>query len=299
MHENQPTSNSYEGTVAILLALLGLGGTGALQVLPHPYNDYVGWTLIWVAIIGAVALGVYHVSRTVEAPKYDPKPSKRIPMTAAEAGFLTALGATAISLIALGLRYRSTAAVLALIACVAVAFDFVDRQWFWESAPTERSLEADNSRIDVIRWQPILNDQKQLAVNIGLANNGKKTIREWTYDGSTATGAPGLLDRDLVDAIYIVLHRKVDSRVKSKMELTAGQNDQFITIPNAPPFVQLDDNTLQAYKNGALAVYILLLVQYKDDLTPSNKHLYTEKCAFVTQSVVHNCDVHNHAYIAN
>ena len=214
--QNQPTSNSYEGTVAILLALLGLGGTGALQVLPHPYNDYVGWTLIWVAIIGAVALGVYHVSRTVEAPKYDPKPSKRIPMTAAEAGFLTALGATAISLIALGLRYRSTAAVLALIACVAVAFDFVDRQWFWESAPTERSLEADNSRIDVIRWQPILNDQKQLAVNIGLANNGKKTIREWTYDGSTATGAPGLLDRDLVDAIYIVLHRKVDLRVKIK-----------------------------------------------------------------------------------
>jgi hypothetical protein len=70
-NERRPIST--EGKISILLGLIGLGGVGALQVLAHPYNDYVGWTLIWVAIIGAVALGVYHVATTVESPRYHPK----------------------------------------------------------------------------------------------------------------------------------------------------------------------------------------------------------------------------------
>jgi len=53
-----------EGTIGFALAFVGLGGAGALFVLPHPYADYVGWSLIGVAILGLIALAIYHaVSR--------------------------------------------------------------------------------------------------------------------------------------------------------------------------------------------------------------------------------------------
>jgi hypothetical protein len=53
-------SLSAEGKIATALALLGLGGAGALFVLPHPYADIVGWLLIAIAVIGLILLGGYH-----------------------------------------------------------------------------------------------------------------------------------------------------------------------------------------------------------------------------------------------
>jgi len=51
---------SFEGKIGISLALVGLGGAGALFVLPHPYADYVGWTLIAIALLGLIGLTVFH-----------------------------------------------------------------------------------------------------------------------------------------------------------------------------------------------------------------------------------------------
>jgi hypothetical protein len=51
---------SDEGKIGIALALLGLGGGGALFVLPHPYADYVGWSLIGVSVLGLILLGLHH-----------------------------------------------------------------------------------------------------------------------------------------------------------------------------------------------------------------------------------------------
>lgn len=52
---------SAEGTIGIALALVGIGGAGALFVLPHPYADYVGWTLIGIAVAGLIMLGIVHL----------------------------------------------------------------------------------------------------------------------------------------------------------------------------------------------------------------------------------------------
>lgn len=51
-----------EGKIGIALALFGIGGAGALFVLPHPYADIVGWSLIAVAVIGLTALGFNHLT---------------------------------------------------------------------------------------------------------------------------------------------------------------------------------------------------------------------------------------------
>jgi hypothetical protein len=51
---------SDEGKIGIALGLLGLGGGGALFVLPHPYADYVGWSLIGVSVLGLILLGLHH-----------------------------------------------------------------------------------------------------------------------------------------------------------------------------------------------------------------------------------------------
>lgn len=51
---------SDEGKIGIALALLGIGGGGALFVLPHPYADYVGWSLIGTSVVGGIGLGLFH-----------------------------------------------------------------------------------------------------------------------------------------------------------------------------------------------------------------------------------------------
>ncbi len=56
---------SDEGKIGIALALLGLGGGGALFVLPHPYADYVGWTLIGISILGLILLGLHHFKASI------------------------------------------------------------------------------------------------------------------------------------------------------------------------------------------------------------------------------------------
>ena len=58
---------STEGKLGILLSLIGIGGAGALFVFPHPYADYVGWSLIAMAVVGLVLMAIYHFARTSRA----------------------------------------------------------------------------------------------------------------------------------------------------------------------------------------------------------------------------------------
>lgn len=49
-----------EGKIGIALALIGIGGGAALYVLPHPYADYIGWSLIGFSVIGLILLAAHH-----------------------------------------------------------------------------------------------------------------------------------------------------------------------------------------------------------------------------------------------
>jgi hypothetical protein len=59
MDANRPAI-STEGMIGFVLALIGLGGAGALFEFPHPYADVVGWLLIGIAVIGLIILAIYH-----------------------------------------------------------------------------------------------------------------------------------------------------------------------------------------------------------------------------------------------
>jgi hypothetical protein len=63
MPEGIPMQISDEGKIGIALALLGLGGGGALFVLPHPASDYLGWSMIGTSVVGGAALAVNHFGR--------------------------------------------------------------------------------------------------------------------------------------------------------------------------------------------------------------------------------------------
>lgn len=54
---------SFEGKIGIALALLGLLGAGAIMVAPQAL--WIGWTLIGVAVVGLLWLGIHHVGSVV------------------------------------------------------------------------------------------------------------------------------------------------------------------------------------------------------------------------------------------
>lgn len=293
---------SLEGKISILLGLVGLGGVGALQVLPHPYNDYFGWTLIWVAIIGTVALGVYHISTTVETPRYVPKVKPRA-MTPADVGFLTALGSAAFSLIALGLRHRSAAAILAFVACIAVGFDFADRQWFSTPAILQRSLAEDNSRMEVVSWTFAWNSQNanQYVANMLTANNGKHDAIG-VRSGQLMVLTPTPLADDALNVYFILLKAQLTlNKSVSQGHIHPGPASLGNIWFSALSDPQLSDQQKSDINSGKLIPYALSLMQYKDDYISSNEFIYTELCAFhLPDGATHNCDRGNNVvYISN
>ena len=165
--------------------------------------------------------------------------------------------------------------------------------------PLEQPLKAENARLDVIRWQPAINDQKQYATNIFLSNNGKSTIRQLSYAGMAASAAANI-DNDTLDALFIVAKNKTKASIPSKSEINPGQADQYMSVPNVLPLLQLNDDNIQAYKDGKLLIYTVFLMMYKDDSTPSGKYIYGEKCVYFIKDVVHYCEAgHNRNYIAD
>jgi hypothetical protein len=182
------------------------------------------------------------------------------------------------------------------LAWAVTLFNFVDRHWFAQPEPAELPLAPDDARIDVTRWQPIISAQKQFFMNIYLGDNGKSDALRWGFEGYGLAGP--IPDKELADAFFIVLRTKVKAS-RTEQTIHVGQNDQFISIPNVPPFFQWDDNTIQNYKDGKLLVSIFLVMAYSDDKIPAAKTIYTEKCVYVVQDVVHNCSIHNRELIGN
>jgi len=187
-------------------------------------------------------------------------------------------------------------AITVALAWAVTLFNFANREWLSIPPPPETPLGTNNARIDVIRWQPIINPQKQYAFNLFLTNDGKSDALEWDFSGLTLSG--GIPDKDLLDALFLVLRRKL-KQSHTESEMRVGQSDQFVSVPNIPPLIQLDDNSLQAYKDGKLPIFALVVFGYRDHLIPSGKRIYSEKCVFAIQDVIHNCAVHNHVVIAD
>lgn len=298
---------TLEGRIGIGLALLALLGAGAMNIAPQ--QAWIGWLLIVVAVIGFVLLGIYHVSSTVAPPKATPRQGPS--MTASDASYVVAVAAAAVAVLALLRRFQAVPIIAAIIACMAVGFDWSDRYWWSQNGSEEEPITDQNARVDVVRWQPVIKDKndqtsapnspgpdsgKLFFLNIFLGNNGKGTISQWTFDGSVATGG---LDKDLTDALFSVLKTKIKVQLFTEQEIHPGANDMFISMPFKQPYVLLDDASLQAYKNGALAIYTFLLMRYKDNVVPVGKYIYSERCVFLLQDVIHNCDGHNHNFISN
>lgn len=188
-------------------------------------------------------------------------------------------------------------AITVLLAWAVTLFNFANREWLSVLPPPETPLGTNNARIDVKRWLPILNEKKQFIMNAYLANDGKAIAEHWAFQGLALTGA--LNDKDMVDAFFIMLRTKLKETKANEEEMQIGQDNQFISVPNIPPFVQWDDSSIQSYKSGNLPVFIFLVLQYTDNTIKLGKHIYGEKCIYIVQDVIHSCLVHNRNFIAD
>jgi hypothetical protein len=282
--------------IPIILAIAALPAGAALMVAPEylhltgaaiPLTFWGGIGLTVLLILSAAGLALKGEAQSRHEP---------LRMAMADSSFWLAIGAAIIAALMAIWGNKKAAIVVALIACLAVIFDFVDRRWLTHPEPLETSLSSENARLDAIKWQPIINDQKQYFTNIFLGNNGKSTVRQWGFSG---TAAHGVADPDLIDALFIVFKTKMRAAKPSMSEINPGQSDTFISIPNVAPLLQLDDTLITNYRNGAVAIYTFLLLRYKDDTLQAGKFIYGEKCIYVVKDIVHFCDNgHNRNYIS-
>jgi hypothetical protein len=311
MSEQQPPPEgrrpiSLEGKIGIFLALVGLFGAGAVMVAPQ--QVWIGWTLIGVAAIGFVLLFVHHVSSAVAPSR--PKPSRPSGMTVADAGFLVSLGAAGVVLIAAGMRHKWAAIIAAIVACLAVSFDFVDRQWFENAAPAQAPLSADNAKLEVRAWTGIVLSQtpaqttpaqtpdqtpvptpaptqtpKQYAANIFTINKGKHDAIGMRHYGIVMLAGTELTDA-AVSALYPMLKAEIAiSEPPTKARIEAGSDNVWFSVFSG----ELSDKQFDAVSKNAMIPYVLTVMQYRDDLTPPDKYIYTESCAYFLAGAVHIC----------
>ena len=289
MSEQQPPPEgrqpiSREGKIGIFLGLVGLLGAGAIMVAPQ--QVWIGWTLIGLAALGFVLLFAHHVSSTVAPPR--PKPSKASGMTVADAGFLLSLGASAVALVAAGMRHRWAAIIAALVACLAVSFDFVDRQWLATASAPEMPLSADNARVEIRDWVSGLTNNatpKQYATNLYTINKGKHDAIGMRHSGIILLSQSVLQDKAL-EAFFPMLKAQInlgDPPPKARIE--AGSNNVWYTILSGA----VTDDQAAAITNGTMVAYVLNVMQYRDDITPENKFIYTESCIYYIGPPVHIC----------
>ena len=126
-------------------------------------------------------------------------------------------------------------------------------------------------------------------MNFRQINNGKTNALDTTHVGGSAI-APGPMDKDLIDAFFIVLRTKLRNVPVIHNEYVVGQSNSFFTIPDNPSELKFDDNGMAAAQKGALPIFIFAVLKYRDDLIPKEKSIYTEKCVYLLASVVHFCE---------
>lgn len=196
---------------------------------------------------------------------------------------------------------RSVAIIagLVILSWLAAIADFADRHWISGLELSEAPLGPQNARIDL---QPVpvwKTEEKRFFMNFRQINNGKTNALDTTHVGGSAI-APGPMDKDLIDAFFIVLRTKLRNVPVIHNEYVVGQSNSFFTIPDNPSGLQFDDNGMAAAQKGALPIFIFAVLKYRDDLIPKEKSIYTEKCVYLLASVVHFCETgHNQSYIAN
>lgn len=248
-------------------------------------QDFATYVATGAAVISAV-YGIVAYHRPKEAPATKPlpksrKPNSQPPIATRQKSFFWPM-------------------VLMLVSWGAVGFNFIDRHWLADREPAEVPLSQENARLEITP-HPLWQDAtKSFYMNFELNNAGKNTAMQEVRYG-LATGAPGTLDPDLIDAYFVMAKAKLKKAPPGDNEYPPGPTGQFFSIPGIAPGLQfVTDENYEAAKIGKLLIYALVVERYRDTSLDSGKFIYTERCIYLAGAVVHNCEHgHNHSYISD
>lgn len=80
-----------------------------------------------------------------------------------------------------------------------------------------------------------------------------------------------------------------------KLDINPNQSDTWFSVFGP----KLDDKQTADISSGALTVYVLNIMQYRDRTNP-DKFIYTESCVYYGGPVLHLCESgHNRSYVSN
>src|ERR1022692_1011530 len=232
-------------------------------------------------------------------------------MTATDIGFWVTTVAAAVAAIYAGLSYhRPKTAVmsaldappsrrrlwpviaLALVAWGAAGFSYYDRHYLPPVRPGQQApLSADNARLEVSRWEsgvPNTNPpgDKHIVVNAYISNVGKAPAVGMLHAGFLMVATGGIPEAKL-KAFFAFLHAEIEAiSPASNFEIQPGNNNFWFSVPAVPTEMIATTDDLTAGKS----VYVVNIMKYRDETTPSYKYIYTESCAYFVAGVVHVCD---------
>jgi hypothetical protein len=133
-------------------------------------------------------------------------------------------------------------------------------------------------------------------MNIFVTNAGKSSAFQFRHQGAAMVAVPGQMQEFLLEATFYALRRQIESAGPApKQDVAVGQSDLWFTVPGPA----IDEALKASLDNGSQVIYVLNLMQYKDNLISGKRNIYTESCGYLIKGVIHFCESgHNTSYIS-
>ena len=151
------------------------------------------------------------------------------------------------------------------------------------------------ARIDIyhLEWHPPTTKNK-FSIDVRFANRGTLPALSFRRSSIVHFKDANVLNDEDVNQLFAQLYSDIITiKTDSTNEIQPQQPNLYYVISGPLLGAKIDENTWDAVEKGAAYIYVLSLLQYKDENTPQNEWITTESCVYRAARLTEACGSHN------
>jgi hypothetical protein len=153
----------------------------------------------------------------------------------------------------------------------------------------------ETAKIDIyhLEWHPPTTNNK-FSIDVHFANRGALPALSFRRSSIVYFKDANVLNDDDVTQLFTQLYSDIVTiNTDSTNEIQPQQPTLYYVISGPLLGAKIDENTWGAVEKGAAYIYVLSLLQYKDENTPQNEWITTESCLYRAAGLNEACGSHN------